>query len=115
MEARERNVRYYENGDHCPFREWRNSLKDDKVKAAVDARITRFRKGNLGKSDPIGEGASESKIDLGPGYRIYYGADGDGIILLTGGDKSSQNSDIEDALSYWKNHKERKAHERKQA
>jgi putative addiction module killer protein len=80
----------------------------------MDARIARFRTGNFGDSKSIGEGASESRIDLGPGYRIYYGVDGNDIILLNGGDKSSQTADISDALSYWRDHKERKARERKQ-
>ncbi|MGH7750639.1 MAG: type II toxin-antitoxin system RelE/ParE family toxin, partial [Candidatus Dormibacteria bacterium] len=60
-----------------------------------------------------GEGASELKIDSGPGYRIYYGIDGNDIILLCGGDKSSQSSDIKIAKVYWKDHKERKKHEKR--
>ena len=113
MEARERQVRYYEYGDLCPFREWISALKDRREIAAIDARIARFRTGNFGDSKSIGEGASESRIDLGPGYRIYYGVDGNDIIVLNGGDKGSQTSDIADALSYWRRYKERKAHERR--
>ena len=115
MEAHEHSVSYYEDGDSCPFREWQSGLRDGKVIAAVDARITRFRLGNFGKPEPIGEGASESKIEIGSGYRIYYVAHGDEVLLLTGGDKSSQSSDIQNALSYWRNFKERKGRERKQA
>lgn len=116
MEARERSVSYYEDGDSCPFREWQTGLRDGKVRAAVDARITRFRLGNFGKPEPIGEGASESRIEMGPGYRIYYYvAFDEEVLLLTGGDKSSQTADIENALSYWRRYKERKARERKQA
>ena len=114
MEARERYVRYYEDGDYCPFREWMSALRDGRAVAAIDARIARFRTGNFGDSKPIGEGASESRIDFGPGYRIYYGVDGTDIILLNGGHKGSQSTDIRDALSYWKSYKERKARERKQ-
>jgi len=83
------------------------------VIAAVDARITRLRAGNFGDSKPIGGGASESRIHLPPGYRIYYGVDGDEIIVLAGGYKDSQKADINDALSYWRIHKERKALEQK--
>jgi putative addiction module killer protein len=114
VEAREHDVRYYEDGDYCPFREWMGALTDGRVMAAIDARIARFRTGNFGDSKSIGEGASESGIDLGPGYRIYYGVDGDDIILLNGGHKASQTADIRDALSYWKSYKERKGRERKQ-
>ena len=91
-----------------------SGLRDGRAKAAIDARITRFRTGNFGDSKSIGDGASESRIDLGPGYRIYYGAHGNDIILLNGGDKGSQTADIRNALSYWKSYKERKPRERKQ-
>ena len=114
VEARERNVRYYEDGDYGPFREWMNTLRDRRAVAAVDARIARFRTGNFGDSKSIGGGALESRLDLGPGYRIYYGVDGDDIILLNGGHKASQTADIRNALSYWKSYKERKGRERKQ-
>jgi putative addiction module killer protein len=114
MEARERDIVYYEDERHCPFREWHRGLRDGKARAAVHARITRFRHGNLGKLDPIGDGASESTIELGPGYRIYLVAYGNEVLLLVGGDKSSQDTDIKNALSYWTKHKDRRARERKQ-
>jgi len=90
------------------------ALRDGRVMAAIDARIARFRTGNFGDSKSIGGGASESRINLGPGYRIYYGVDGDDIIVLSGGDKGTQTTDIRDALSYWKRYKERKGRGRKQ-
>ena len=114
VEARERYVGYYENRDHCPFREWMSTLREGRAIAAIDARIARFRTGNFGDSKPIGEGALESRINFGPGYRIYYGVDGNDIIVLNGGDKGSQTADISDALSYWRTYKERRARERKQ-
>jgi len=109
MEVRERNVLYYQTAARTfPFRDWRSGLNDD-TRAAVDARIARFRGGNLGDSKPIGGGASENRIDLGPGYRIYYGLDGmDLIILLCGGDKPRQDTDIARALEYWDDYKQRK-------
>src|ERR1700721_2325934 len=69
--------------------------KDQKTQQKLDARLARMRGGNFGDSEPIGGGASENKIDHGPGYRIYYGIDGKKVIILKGGDKSTQASDIE--------------------
>jgi putative addiction module killer protein len=89
------------------------ALRDGKAIAAIDARIAKFRTGNFGDSKSIGEGASESRINLGPGYRIYYGVDGSDIILLNGGDKRSQITDIRDAMFYWRRYKERKTRGRK--
>jgi len=68
-----------------------------------------MRGGNFGDSRPIGAGASESRIDLGPEFRIYYGRDGRKIILLEGGDKSSQSADIANALGFWNDYKKQKA------
>lgn len=106
MEARERNVRYLVVGPAAPFQDWRNSLSDARAKAAVDARVARLRSGNFGDSKPIGTGASESRVDFGPGYRIYYGADGDDLILICGGTKATQAADIQHAKALWKRYKE---------
>jgi len=71
MEGRERSVLFYKTASNTlPFREWRNRVADDDTRAAIDARIARFRGGNFGDSRPIGGGVSESRIDFGPGYRI---------------------------------------------
>ncbi|HWZ57148.1 MAG TPA: type II toxin-antitoxin system RelE/ParE family toxin [Verrucomicrobiae bacterium] len=114
MEAHERAVHYYvEPSGACPFRKWRDTLSDKLTKAAIDARIARLRSGNYGDSRPIGAGASESRIDFGPGYRVYYGVDGDDLILLAGGTKSSQSADIDKAKSFWMNYKERKRNAQK--
>ena len=78
----------------------------DNARAMIDARIARLRSGNFGDSKPIGGGASENRIHYGPGYRIYYGVDGkDVILLLYGGDKSSQDADIKLAQQYWDDYK----------
>jgi putative addiction module killer protein len=114
VEAHERAVHYYvELSGRCPFREWRDAISDKVTKAAIDARIARLRAGNFGNSKPIGAGASESRIDFGPGYRIYYGVDGIDLILLGGGTKSSQDADIEEAKGFWKDYKERKQNAQK--
>ena len=106
MEARERRVLSYRAaGGRFPYREWRGSLSDEDTEIAADVRITRLSAGNLGDSRPIGGGAFESRIDFGPGYRIYYGVDGDEVILLCGGDKSTQGADILRAKEYWKDYK----------
>jgi putative addiction module killer protein len=115
VEARERAVQYYldRSTGIAPFREWFVGITDKRAKAAIDARIARFRGGNFGDSGPIGEGASENTIDFGPGYRIYYGVDGDRVIVLWGGDKSSQSSDIERAKAFWRDYKAQKKNEQK--
>jgi putative addiction module killer protein len=83
VEGRELEVLYYKTAlDVYPFREWRSRIVDDNTRAAIDARIARFRGGNFGYSRSLGGGVSESKIDFGPGYRIYYGVDGNKIVLL---------------------------------
>ena len=113
MEARERTVRYYQriSGD-SPFREWRAKITDLDLKAAIDARIARLRGGNFGDSKPVGKGVSESRIDFGPGYRIYYSATRDDIVLLSGGDKTTQDSDIMAVQGFWEDYKERTKKER---
>ena len=66
-------------------------------------RLDRVEQGNLGKHHSVGEGVSELVIDFGPGYRVYFGQDGmDLVILLIGGDKSSQQQDIQTARKYWR-------------
>ena len=120
MEGREREVLYYKTvGGSSPFREYRNRIADDDTRAAVDARIARLRGGNFGDSKPIGEGAAESRIHFGSGYRIYYGIDGEDVVLLCAGDKSTQDRDIATARKYWKDYRkrerERKRYEREEA
>src|ERR1700733_14520716 len=113
MEGGKQEVLYYtESPGRCPFRDWRASIADERAKAAIDARIARFRGGNFGDSAPIGAGASESRIDLGPGFRIYYGREGDTIVLLCGGDKSTQAGDIRQAKIFWTDYKKRTSNER---
>lgn len=113
MEARERNVLYYQLASgQSPARDYRQSIFDRDLKAAVDARIARMRGGNFGDSKSVGKGVSESRIDYGPGYRIYYGVMGDEIILLLISDKSAQDSDIQTAKGYWEDYKERRKQER---
>jgi putative addiction module killer protein len=91
-----------------PLTEWLNSLKDQKARIAIRMRLDRMRLGNFGYCEAIGEGVSEMKIDLGPGYRVYFGMIGRTIVLLLcGGDKRTQDKDIRRALEFFRDHKER--------
>ena len=77
------------------FIRWLKRLKDRVAKALIVARVKRLEEGNPGDSGPIGEGLSEMRIHYGPGYRVYFKDTGkEIIILLCGGDKSTQQSDI---------------------
>lgn len=80
------------------YRKWEHKLRDQKAKAAIAARIFRLIHGLAGDVTPVGQGISELRIHYGPGYRIYFKQRGDEIvILLCGGDKTTQNRDIETA------------------
>ena len=77
------------------YQKWFDKLKDKKAKALIDIRLARLEKGNMGDVSPVGEGVSELRIHFGAGYRIYLIKEGETIIiLLSGGDKSTQQSDI---------------------
>jgi len=81
------------------FAKWLDDLRDIQAKARVLVRIERLASGNPGDVKPVGEGISEMRIDYGPGYRVYFTKRGNELtILLAGGDKSSQTSDIKVAL-----------------
>ena len=80
------------------FDKWLAKLRDPQAIARVLARIKRLAEGNPGDVKPVGEGISEMRIDYGPGYRVYYKDTGREIfILLCGGDKRTQEADIEEA------------------
>lgn len=79
------------------FEAWLVKLKDRNAKARIMIRIRRLGLGNPGDVKPAGEGVSELRLDLGPGYRIYYTQRGSVAVLLCGGDKGSQSGDIENA------------------
>lgn len=105
MEARLRELRnYVDEDDGEPFDVWLNSL-DSKMRNIVRIRLNRVAAGNLGNSHGVGEGVSELVIDVGPGYRVYFGQDGDAVVLLTGGTKKSQANDIQNAKSFWRDYR----------
>ena len=82
------------------YRDWINSLKDQAGRARIQVRVDRLVHGNPGQHRSLTDGVSELKVDFGPGYRVYYAErDGVVIVLLVGGDKSSQQKDIKTAIS----------------
>jgi putative addiction module killer protein len=81
-------------------------LKDIVGQAKIAARVTRASQGNFGAHEPVGEGVCELKINFGPGYRVYYGIEGDDLVLLGGGDKDTQTADIKIAKARWKEYRD---------
>jgi putative addiction module killer protein len=107
VEVQPRTVEKYLRVDgSCPFDDWFNRLIDPKGKAQIDKRIARLRLGLLGDWDDVGEGVIELIFrGSGPGYRVYCGQDGQSlIILLIGGKKKSQQSDIDRAKGFWRDY-----------
>lgn len=86
------------------FAEWLDNLKDLRARARIQARIERLAAGDAGDVQSVGAGVSELRIHYGPGYRVYFKNQGEElIILLAGGDKSSQADDIKTALRLARN------------
>jgi putative addiction module killer protein len=86
------------------YSRWFAALRDRKARARIQTRIDRLQLGLLGDVKPVGEGVSELRIDYGPGYRVYFVQRGQElVILLAGGDKSTQDKDIKTALDLARN------------
>jgi putative addiction module killer protein len=102
-------LRNYETlSGKVPFLEWLNGLRDPITRLRIRRRLDRLELGNMGDCEPVGEGVSELRLFFGSGYRIYFAEQDDEIIiLLCGGDKSSQQKDIKTAKTYWLELKER--------
>ena len=80
------------------YAEWFSGLRDRTAKTRIDIRIRRLSLGNAGDVKPVGEGVSELRVDYGPGYRVYFIQKGNVyVVLLAGGDKSTQDLDIREA------------------
>ena len=109
METKVRLIAIYQTEDgKRPFKQWIDSLKDKVTVARINARLARLEVGNFGDSKPVGEGVLELRLTFGAGYRIYCGLDGDKlVVLLSGGDKSSQEKDIKFAQDYWSDYRRR--------
>lgn len=96
---------YTTDDGHAPFREWVEGLTDGRARAQIVVRLNRVRLGNLGDHRGVGQGVSELRIPHGPGYRVYFGRLGNTlVIILCGGDKSSQARDVALAQRYWKDY-----------
>jgi len=90
------------------FDDWFAALNDDRAKLSIRQRITRMIDGNFGTARPIRKGVWELKVDVGAGYRVYYAKSGQTVVLLLcGGDKRTQASDIDKAVKFWENYQER--------
>jgi putative addiction module killer protein len=107
MEATPREIQRYVTTDgRIPFDEWFDSLSNANAKVKIDARLKRVSLGNLGDYKSLGEGVCELKIDYGPGYRVYFGQIGTTVVLLLcGGDKNKQKSDVQTAKEYWQDYR----------
>lgn len=91
-----------------PLTDWLASLRDLRARARIETRFARLALGNFGDSKSLRDGVHELRIDIGPGYRIYYARHGHMIVLLLcGGDKRTQETDINRAVTYWQDFKRR--------
>ena len=101
-------VEYLESNGSSPFAKWFARL-DAVAAARIGTALYRLEQGNLSNVKPVGQGVAEYRIDFGPGYRIYLGQEGAVlIILLGGGTKKGQNTDIRLAQQHWRDYKARK-------
>ena len=101
-------LEYLDAAGDSPYRDWFESL-NAQAAAKVTVALTRIELGNLSNVKGVGAGVQEFRIDFGPGYRVYFGKDGDRlVILLAGGAKSRQQKDIAAAQKRWADYKKRK-------
>ena len=101
-------VEYLNANEESPFAQWFERL-DAQAAARVTVALTRMEQGNFSDTKGVGAGVFERKLNFGPGYRIYFGKDGDQlVILLAGGTKKRQGNDILAAHQRWEDYKQRK-------
>jgi putative addiction module killer protein len=102
---------FLDSNGRSPYAIWFNRL-NPQAAAKVATALIRMEQGNFSASKGVGQGVFECRIDFGPGYRIYFGRDGDNlVILLGGGSKKRQQKDIDLAKVFWKEYKRRKRQE----
>lgn len=102
---------YVDRSGRNPFDQWFDKL-DDMTQARVAVSLDRLESGNFSATKGIGSGVFELRLDFGPGYRVYFGKDGELlVILLGGGTKKRQQADIDAAIVLWKEYKQRKQEE----
>jgi putative addiction module killer protein len=101
-------LRYQREDGQEPFAEWLNGLRDRVAQARIRVRLRQVQSGNFGDSKPVGEGVIELRVHVGAGYRVYCGRHGKAVVLLLcGGDKGSQASDVKRAKELWSEWKRR--------
>src|SRR5271155_3386957 len=104
-------LHYLDPHGNSPFEEWFNRLNAP-ASAKITTALIRIGQGNFSNVKSVGNGVFEFKVDFGPGYRIYFGRDGEHlVILLVGGTKKRQQHDIRSAINMWQNYKQRKVQE----
>ncbi|CAG0991844.1 hypothetical protein RHDC1_02433 [Rhodocyclaceae bacterium] len=100
--------RYVTESGREPVTEWLQSLQDKRAQAKIRVRLKRLEAGMFGDCEPVGDGVLELREHLGAGYRVYFGRHGQSVvILLCGGSKKTQPSDIKTARQYWADWKRR--------
>ena len=101
-------IQYYRNPNgRQPFTEWFESIRDRNTRQRIDKRLARLEDGNFGDCQSVGGGVFELRLHFGPGHRVYFGQiENTLVLLLCGGDKKSQQADIETAKTYWREYKE---------
>lgn len=103
---------YTDESGESPYCQWLNDLRDVTAKARIIMQVDKMELGLFGDVASIGEGLSELRIHYGPGYRVYFGKEGNQVyLLLCGGDKSTQARDIKKAKAYWQDHRRRYSHD----
>jgi putative addiction module killer protein len=99
---------YIDGGGRSPYASWFRKL-NSRAAAKVATALVRMEQGNLSNTKSVGAGVFEARIDFGPGYRVYFGKEGDTVvILLGGGTKKRQQHDVESAKRLWREYKNRK-------
>ena len=99
---------YLTKGGRSPFSNWLNDLRDIRARARIRTRLDRLRLGNPGDHAAIANGLLELRLFFGPGYRVYFGLPGKRIVLLLwGGKKDTQQTDINIAAAYWADYRNR--------
>ena len=93
---------YLSDEGQDPYQEWFDALKDNVAKIAIQRRLIKLEQGLLGDCEPVGDGVSELRLHLGPGYRVYFAIDGKTVyLILGGGTKRRQTTDIKSAKARW--------------
>ena len=101
-------IQYYRDPNgRQPFTDWFESIRDKITQQRIDKRLARLEDGNFGDFRSVSGGVFELRLHFGPGYRIYFGQiENTLVLLLCGGDKKSQQTDIEIAKTHWREYKE---------